>query len=94
MKKELLSTVVAATLLFGFGSAYAGQDSNLSRLEKRCQANPKSPKCQADLGAQVTPRAVPEIDATSGAPAIALVLGVALLGAERLRRRSRTATNS
>jgi hypothetical protein len=37
---------------------------------------------------QPKPKAVPEINARSSAPAIALLFGVLLIGAESLRRRS------
>ena len=76
MKRAMLAIAVSVTLLIGAGSAYAGNDKDKTK--------PKSDETNV--------RAVPEIDATSGLPAIALVLGVALLGAERLRRRSERAS--
>ena len=76
MKRAMLAIAVSVTLLIGGGSAYAGNDKDKTK--------PKSDETNV--------RAVPEIDATSGLPAIALVLGVALLGAERLRRRSERAS--
>ncbi len=100
MKSVKLSIALSVALLIGAASAYAGSNSQGSNSQgsnsqgsssqgsssegssSQDPAKPKQPK----------PKAVPEIDATSGIPAIALVLGVALLGAERLRRRSKAQT--
>lgn len=94
MKKKSLVLFVAAamTLLISAGSAFARDRSDCKKKRResvectRPQAEPGT-KPQAKPG--TGPQAVPEIDAASGSPAIALVLGVALLGAERLRRRSK-----
>ena len=78
MKKKnvVLSVAASMTLLFAAGSAFA-------TVAPKCKKVGQKLVCPA-----AKKKAVPEIDATSGSPAIALVLGVGLLGAERLRRRS------
>ena len=86
MKKKSLVLFVAAamTLLISAGSAFAKDRSDCKKKRR------ESVECTRPQGEPGTkPQAVPEIDAASGSPAIALVLGVALLGAERLRRRSK-----
>ena len=87
MKKELLTAALSVALLMGAGSAYAGSGDQKSKDQKS-----KDQNSEDQNSSDGQPRAVPEIDATSGIPAIALVLGVGLLGAERLRRRSRRAS--
>jgi hypothetical protein len=51
-----------------------------------CKRNPEAQGCAT--GSVGTASAVPEIDASSGSQAIALAVGLLLLGAERLRRRA------
>ena len=85
MKKKNAALFVAGamTLLFGAGSAFADVKPIVKPIVKsNCKKVGTVLKCTTQK------KAVPEIDATSGSPAIALVLGVGLLGAERLRRRS------
>lgn len=91
MKKSILS--VAATLsLLAFANGAAAQSSTdwqnitLDRdaiLARYCQRYPASRACTPVV------REVPEIDASAGTQALALVLGVGLLSAESLRRRRR-----
>jgi len=82
MKRKMLTVALSVALLIGAGSVYAGNDKHKHRFKHKH-------KWKSDV---TDVRAVPEIDATSGVPAIALVLGVALLGAERLRRRTERAS--
>ena len=89
MKKSILSIAAAVSLLAMTGAANA-QSVDRERitidreaiLAQFCSRYPAARICS---GPQV--RAVPEIDASSGTQALALVLGVGLLGAEGLRRR-------
>ena len=91
MKKSILSIAATASLLIMAGGANAQSNNDWQHisidrdaiLAQFCQRYPSARICVR------TPpvRAVPEIDATSGAQALALVLGVGLLGAEGLRRR-------
>lgn len=82
MKKKNVALVLAAsmTLLFGAGSVFAA-------VAKKCYD--KSGKQVVCKVAKPKAKAVPEIDAASGSAALALILGVGLLGAERLRRSQR-----
>jgi hypothetical protein len=84
MKKKNVALALAAsvTLLFGAGSAFAAD-------AKKCYKNGKQVACKVAKAKKPKAKAVPEIDATSGGQALALVLGVGLLGAERLRRSQR-----
>jgi hypothetical protein len=85
--KGLLSTLGLMALL-GTGTASAGALLD-PILDYSCQQNPTAPGCaERTPGATNGAAAVPEIDATSGTQAIALAIGLLLLGAERLRRRS------
>jgi hypothetical protein len=95
MKKAIVCLAMSMGLLIGAGSASAtgGNDSDrgtdsdrVAVTAKFCKKHTARPVCKRQ------PRAVPEIDATSGTQAIALVLGVSLLGAERLRRRPHRAS--
>ena len=89
MKKSILSIAAILSMLAFTGSASAQSSSDWQSitidreaiLAEFCRRYPQARVC----GPQV--RAVPEIDATSGTQALALVLGVGLLGAEGLRRR-------
>ena len=90
MKKSILSIMATATLLVAASSAnaqtytYDGQTVTIDReaiIAKFCQRYPTARVC----GSQV--QRVPEIDASSGAQALALVFGIGLLSAEALRRR-------
>lgn len=88
MKKSILGIAATASLLVMAGSANAQsldrQTVTIDReaiLAQFCSRYPAARIC----GPQV--RAVPEIDATSGTQALALVLGFGLLAAEGLRRR-------
>lgn len=92
MKKSILSIAATLSLLAFAGSAsaqtysytYDGQTITIDRqaiLAEFCKRYPQARVCTPQISA------VPEIDATSGTQALALVLGVGLLGAEGLRRR-------
>lgn len=89
MKKSILSLAATAALMVMAGSANAQSSSDWQTvtidreaiLEKFCKRYPQARVCTPQV------RAVPEIDATSGTQALALVLGVGLLAAEGLRRR-------
>ena len=93
MKKSILGIAATATLLFMTGGANAQSNNDWQNIQidrdailaKFCQRYPSARVCAT------TPQvsAVPEIDASSGTQALALVLGVGLLGAEGLRRRRR-----
>mgnify|MGYP003381756429 FL=1 len=93
MKKSILSIVAMAAVLIMSGSANAQSANGLQNsaadqatiLASFCQRQPTHKKCVS------TPpiREVPEIDASSGTQALALVLGLGLLSAEGLRRRRR-----
>jgi hypothetical protein len=74
----MLTALFSIALLIGAGSVFAGNDKDKDKNKDKSIGKSEV----SDV------RAVPEIDASSGVPAFALVLGVALLGAERLRRRS------
>ena len=82
MKKSILCLAAILALLTVAGSASATPSE---RRDRAC-AQSQSPNHRQCADARV--RAVPEIDSTSGTQAIALILGVMLLGAERLRRRA------
>lgn len=92
MKKSIFSVAAVLSLLVFAGSASAQSTSDWQSitidreaiLAQFCKRYPQARVC----GPQV--RAVPEIDATSGTQALALVLGVGLLAAEGLRRRRLT----
>ena len=90
MKKSVLCLAASLSLLIVSGSAQAGDQAAQYQIDqalaKFCSAHPSNPKCRSGA------RAVPEIDATSGTQAIALVLGAGLLGAESLRRRRQRAS--
>jgi hypothetical protein len=87
VKQGMLSVALSVALLIGAGSAYAGSKNRGSKDQA------SDDQTSGDQGSRDgRPKAVPEIDATSGIPAIAFVLGVSLLGAERLRRRSERAS--
>ncbi|MEZ5563669.1 MAG: VPEID-CTERM sorting domain-containing protein [Gammaproteobacteria bacterium] len=91
MKKSILGVAATVSLLAFAGSANAQssgdwQNITIDReaiLAEFCKRYPSARVC----GTTPPVRAVPEIDATSGTQALALVLGVGLLGAEGLRRR-------
>jgi predicted transglutaminase-like cysteine proteinase len=94
MKKSILSIMATAALLVAASSAnaqtqtytYDGQTVTIDReaiLARFCQRYPNARVC----GSQI--QRVPEIDASSGTQALALVFGVGLLSAEALRRRRR-----
>ncbi len=91
MKKSILGITAMATLLVMSGSANAQssndwQSINIDReaiLARFCERYPAARVCTQVI------REVPEIDASSGTQALALVLGVGLLSAEGLRRRRR-----
>ncbi len=99
MKKLTLSIAAAAALLIMTGSVNAQaisssassarqdwQSISIDRdaiLAKFCERYPSSRACTGVI------REVPEIDASSGTQALALVLGLGLLSAEGLRRRRR-----
>ena len=83
MRKIIFIAVASIALSIGAASAYAGSDSDAGSISAECKKNRASEKCRT------RPQAVPEIDATSGGPAIALVLGAILLGAERRRHLQR-----
>ena len=88
----MLSLALSVALLMGAGGAYAGS-KNQGFKDQKSGDQTSSDQTSSDQGSSDgRPKAVPEIDATSGIPAIALVLGVSLLGAERLRRRSERAS--
>jgi hypothetical protein len=91
VKKAILVVTASLTLLIGAGSAYAGRDVKSDSDVKGVKGakGEKGVKGEKGNSGSTSPRAVPEIDATSGSLAIALVLGVGLLGAERLRRSQR-----
>jgi len=88
VNKILLSLVLPVIMLVVAGGAYAGTTND--KAPKIVVTSDQDSEDQDSEDGQ--PRAVPEIDATSGIPAVALVLGVTLLGAERLRRRSSRAS--
>lgn len=91
MKKSILSVAAVLSLLAFAGSANAQttttsdwQSITIDReaiLAEFCRRYPQARVCAPQVSA------VPEIDATSGTQALALVLGFGLLGAEGLRRR-------
>lgn len=90
MKKSILSIAATLSLLAFAGSAsaqtysYNGQTYTVDKqaiIAEFCRRYPTARVCAPQVSA------VPEIDATSGTQALALVLGVGLLGAEGLRRR-------
>lgn len=85
MKKLICAMVASLALSFSISTpAYAGSLTSFLcsfPLFERFQFCAKKPSTPPPVAA------VPEIDAASGAQAIALVAGVLLLGAERLRRR-------
>jgi hypothetical protein len=89
MKKSILSVAATLALCTFAGSAnaqssYDWQSIDIDReaiLARFCKRYPAARVCKPQVSA------VPEIDATSGTQALALVLGVGLLGAEALRRR-------
>ncbi len=99
MKKSILSVAATAVLLIMAGSVNAQtvsssassssiqlQSINIDRdaiLARFCERYPNSRACTGVI------REVPEIDASSGTQALALVLGLGLLSAEGLRRRRR-----
>jgi len=91
MKKSILGITAMATLLVMSGSANAQssndwQSINIDReaiLARFCERYPTARVCTRVV------REVPEIDASSGTQALALVLGIGLLSAEGLRRRRR-----
>lgn len=96
MKRSILG-VAAALSLFAFAGSASAQSSsdwssiNIDRdaiLARFCEHFPQARQCN-----RPPVHAVPEIDATSGTQALALVLGGALLGAEALRRRRASARN-
>jgi hypothetical protein len=92
MKKSILGIAATVSLLIMSGGANAQsnndwQNISIDRdaiLAQFCQRYPSARIC---VRTPPVVSAVPEIDATSGAQALALVLGVGLLGAEGLRRR-------
>jgi DMSO reductase anchor subunit len=92
MKKSILSIVAAAALLAGASSANAqtytqeqtATVDSQTLLSRFCRRYPSSQVCQSPV------TQVPEIDASSGTQALALVLGLGLLSAEALRRRRRS----
>ncbi|GIK35700.1 MAG: hypothetical protein AMXMBFR45_07670 [Gammaproteobacteria bacterium] len=102
MKRSILGVAAALSLLAIAGPASAQssndwQDSwqNISididrdeLIARFCEHFPQARRCN-----RPPVHAVPEIDATSGTQALALVLGGALLGAEALRRRRSAARN-
>jgi hypothetical protein len=88
MKKSIFSVAATLSLLAFAGSANAHtgdwQTTTIDReaiLAEFCKRYPAARTCKPQVSA------VPEIDASSGTQALALVLGVGLLGAEGLRRR-------
>lgn len=91
MKKSILGVAATATLLLMAASANAQSSSdwqsiNIDRdaiMARFCERYPSSRVCTRVI------REVPEIDASSGTQALALVLGLGLLSAEGLRRRRR-----
>lgn len=85
MKKFVCAMVASFALSFSVSSqAHAGSLTSflcsfpIFEHFQFCTKKPSTPPPVA---------AVPEIDAASGAQALALVVGVLLLGAERMRRR-------
>ncbi len=96
MKKSILSIAATLSLLAFAGSAsaqtytytYEGQTVTVDPQVIRAQFCARYPTARVCQTSQV--QRVPEIDASSGAQALALVLGVGLLSAEALRRRRRT----
>jgi hypothetical protein len=95
MKKSILSITATAVLLVAAGSAdaqtYTYQEQTITvdkqaLLDRFCRRYPSSRVCQSPV------TRVPEIDASSGTQALALVLGLGLLSAEALRRRRRSVT--
>jgi len=84
VKKSVLSVLAVLLLTIGASGAYAGsKDKNKEKYKDKEIKEQSGPN-----GGKDKPRAVPEIDATSGTLALAFVGGVLLLGSERLRRRS------
>ncbi|MBM4220785.1 MAG: VPEID-CTERM sorting domain-containing protein [Gammaproteobacteria bacterium] len=89
MKKSILGVVATAVVWGAVGTANAQTTTDSRRITIDTQAI-LAEFCRRHPSARVCTRrvsAVPEIDATSGTQALALVLGVGLLGAEGLRRR-------
>ena len=92
MKKSILNIIATAALLVAASRAnaqtytytYEGQTVTVDSqaiLAKFCKRYPSAQACRSPV------TQVPEIDAGSGAQALALVLGLGLLSAEALRRR-------
>jgi len=88
LHKFLLAVLLPVIMLMVAGNSYAGTTKD--KVPKIVVTSDQESSDEDSTDGQ--PRAVPEIDATSGIPAAAFVLGVTLLGAERLRRRSQRAT--
>ncbi len=91
MKKSILG-IAAAVSLLGMASSANAQSADrptisIDRqaiLARFCSRYPAARICGRPV------HTVPEIDASSGTQALALVLGAGLLGAEGLRRRRRS----
>ena len=83
MRLKMTLVGLGLATMLGAGTASAFETLNPQILDPAkaayCQKNPA--KCSNKV------HAVPEIDVTAGSKAIALVLGLLLLGAESLRRR-------
>jgi hypothetical protein len=85
MKFKLILASIGLAATLGTGTASA-LDTLFYVQKEYCSKNPDARDCGPSGSG--TARGVPEIDATSGTQAIALAVGLLLLGAERLRRRS------
>jgi hypothetical protein len=96
VKNGILPLVAVLCLTLGAGGAYASDriNSDSDPVKKVKVEKVKVEKVKVEkVKPQKKPkkRAVPEIDAASGTQALALVCGVLLIGAERLRRRPQRA---